>query len=144
MDNITEFMMKKLLSVGFSYPDYEHHLNSNMLFSYQGRIYCIGGWWGEEYTETDKKMVQEGQWLPSGNQLLEWLTQNDFNVKIDFELQEQYFHILAIDSVNGQQYTGGGLLLSYALHKVIYKICKSNLRSYIPRSRLVLEVLDEE
>ena len=143
MDNITEYMMKKLLSVGFRHPDYEHLVNTNMLYSYHGINYCIGGWWDQDYTDMDKKIASEGQWLPDGAQLLDWLAQNDFDVKIEYNSDARYYYVFVTDPLNGVQYTGGGLLLSYALQKVIYKICKSNLRSYIPKKRLTLEVLDE-
>lgn len=144
MDNITESMINKLQSVGFHYPDYEHLVNTNMLYSYDGVNYCIGGWWNEEYTDTDKRVARDGQWLPNGAQLLDWLAQNDFDIRIDYDSKDRYYHVFATDTINAAQYAGGGLLLSYALQKVIYKICKSNLRSYIPRSRLVLDIINDE
>lgn len=144
MDNITESMMKKLLSVGFRYPDYEHRVDTNMLYSYLGINYCIGGWWDQEYTDIDQKVAQEGLWLPAGDQLLDWLAQNEFDIRIDYSSENRYYHVFATDTINATQYTGGGLLLSYALQKVIYKICKSNLRSYVPQSRLALEIIKDE
>ena len=144
MDNITEPMMRKLLSVGFRHPDFEHLVNTNMLFSYHGDNYCIGGWWSQDNTDVDRKIACEGQWLPSGDQLLDWLAQNNFSLKIEYDSEDRYYHVYAEDTYNATQYTGGGLLLSHALHKVIYKICKSDLRSYIPQSRVTLEIINDK
>lgn len=143
MDNITESMMLKLKSVGFCYPDYEHRLNMGMVYSYQGIEYCIGGWENGEFTEADRLVAKEGLWLPDGAQLLAWLRSNAFSVAIHLDAAEQYWHVCATDSVTGAEFTGGGIPLAYALHKVIYKICKSNQREYNPVSTLQLAIQND-
>jgi len=143
MDHITEPMMRQLLSVGFSYPDYEHHLNYGMLYYYRDSYYYIGGSECEDFTETDILAAQEGLWIPDGSQLLEWLKNNDFTVSIQLDAKESYFHITATDVCANITYTGGGPLLSHALHKVILKICKSNRREYSPEKKLRLPIITE-
>lgn len=140
MDHITEHMMRQLLSVGFSYPDYEHHLNYGMLFYYQDSYYYIGGWEHDDFSETDILAAQDGLWIPDGSQLLEWLKYNAFTVSIQFDSEEQYFHASATDTRTGRTYAGGGPLSSHALHKIIYKICKSNLREYAPEKKLRIPI----
>ena len=142
MDHITEPMMRQLISVGFSYPDYEHHLNHGMLYYYQDSYYCIGGWENGHFTDTDILAAQDGLWIPDGFQLLEWLKGNAFTVSIQLDSEEQYFHISASDTHNDHTYTGGGPLLSHALHKAIYKICKSNRREYCPDKKLRLPIIE--
>jgi hypothetical protein len=143
MDNITEYMMRQLQSAGFRYPDYEHNLNSGMLYAYEGTEYCIG-WDGTEFSETDRLVAEKGLWLPDGDQLLRWLTENGFRIKIDWDCETESFQINAADQNKNCQYTGGGKPLSYALHKVIYKICKSNPGQYIPENTLRLTILKDE
>ena len=129
MDNITEYMMRQLQSVGFSYPDYEHHLNFGMLYAWNGGAYRIGGSEDGEFSDSDRQVAAEGLWLPDGSQLLDWLKGCGFTASIQLD-GNGYFHVTATEPASGSQYTGGGMLLSHALHKVIYKICKSG--RYVP------------
>jgi hypothetical protein len=140
MDNITESMMLKLKSVGFCYPNYEHFLNTGMVYSYQGSEYCIGGWEDCQFTDTDHLVAKEGLWLPDGAQLLNWLQDNDFSISVHMDSDEHYWHVCVTDSVSGMEYTAGGIPITYALYKVIYKICKSNQRDFTPKSSLRIEI----
>ena len=142
MDNITEYMMQQLLSVGFSYPDYEHHLNFGMLYAWKGGTFRIGGAEDGEFTDLDKQIAAEGLWLPDSSHLLDWLKGCGFTVSIHLN-EDGYYHITAMDPTDGSQYTGGGLLLSHGLHKVIFKICKSGIK-HSPKSPLRLEIMPEE
>ena len=142
MDHITEPMMRQLLSVGFSYPDDEHHLNYGMLYYYLDSYYYIGGSECKDFSETDILAAREGLWIPDVSQLLEWLKSNAFAVSIQLDAEESYFHITATDVCTDTTYTGGGPLLSHALHKVILKICKANLRTYIPEEKLRIPITD--
>lgn len=142
-DHLTEIMMARLQSVGFRFPDFEHELNSGMFFSYQNKTYCIGGWWGKEYSQEERNIVSEGLWLPDSSQLLRWLIDNDFSISIDIDSHDYYFHVFTLDSTNGCQYAGEGQVLSYALYDVIYKICKAKRRKYIPDRILTLDVIND-
>lgn len=142
MDNITEYMMRQLQSAGFSYPDYEHHLNFGMLYAWKGTTYRIGGWEDGDFTETDRQAAKEGLWLPNGSQLLGWLKGCGFSVSIRLDADAGYFYVTAADLESGDQYTGGGPVLSHALHKVIYKICKSSRRPYRPDPILRANIIE--
>lgn len=142
MDNITEYMMQQLQSVGFSYPDYEHYLNFGMLYIWKGNTYRIGGWEDGDFSENDRQAAAEGLWLPDSDQLLSWLNGCGFTVSMQSNA-DGYFHITATNSIDGNQYNGGGPLLSHALHKAIYKICKSG-GPYRPEPILRLEILSAE
>ena len=142
MDNITEYMMRQLQSVGFSHPDYERHLNFGMRYAWNGSTYRIGGQEDGDFTESDKRVAAEGLWLPDGSHLLNWLKACGFTVSIQLDA-DGYYHAIAADSTSGHQYTGGGPLLSHALHKVIYKICKSG-GQFRPAPDLRLPIATEE
>lgn len=129
-------------AVGFSYPEYEHLLNHGMMFYYNDDEYFIGGFSNGAFSDMDKEVVQQGEWLPEAAQLLEWLTNTDFKFNISID-DGQYFTIKATDMIDGTLYIGGGLTLANALAKTITKICKANKRKYVPRERLTLKLLNE-
>lgn len=141
MDNITEYMMRKLQSVGFSFPDYEHHLNFGMLYAWNDSTYRIGGWEDGEFSELDHQAAADGLWLPNSSQLLDWLKGCGFTASIRLDA-DGYFHVTAAEPSSGRQYTGGGPLLSHAMHKVIFKICKSG--SHCPAPVLRIPIPPEE
>ena len=141
MDYITIDTLRKMRSAGFSYPEYEHFLNYGMLFYYHDDEYFIGGFSNGAFSELDKEVSQQGEWLPEAAQLLEWLTNTDFKVSISID-DGQYFSIQAIDMIDGTLFNGGGVTLANALAKTITKICKSNRRQYIPNSRPRLDIIE--
>jgi len=141
MDYITIDTLRKMKAVGFSYPDYEHFLNYGMLYYYHNDEYFIGGYSNGNFSDQDREVAQQGEWLPEAVQLLEWLTNTDFKVSISID-DEQYFTIQAIDMIDGTLFNGGGLTLANALAKTITKICKSKHRPYIPKTRLKLEIIE--
>ena len=141
MDYITIDTLRKMKEVGFTYPDYEHFLNYGMLFYYNDDEYTVGGFSNNTFSDLDKEVAQQGEWLPEAAQLLEWLTNTDFKVTVSID-EGQYFSIQAIDTTDGTLFNGGGLTLANALAKTITKICKSNRRSYVPRAKLRLEIIE--
>ena len=141
MDYITIDTLRKMKAVGFTYPEYEHFLNYGMLFYYNDEEYFIGGFSNNTFSDLDKEVAQQGEWLPEAAQLLEWLTNTDFKVTISID-EGQYFSIQAIDITDGTLFNGGGLTLANALAKTITKICKANRRSYVPRAKLRLEIIE--
>ena len=110
-------------------------------FYYNDEEYFIGGFSNNTFSDLDKEVAQQGEWLPEAAQLLEWLTNTDFKVTISID-EGQYFSIQAIDITDGTLFNGGGLTLANALAKTITKICKANRRSYVPRAKLRLEIFD--
>ena len=141
MDYITIDTLRKMKSVGFAYPEYEHFLNYGMLFYYNNDEYFIGGFSSDTFSDLDKEVAKQGEWLPEAAQLLEWLSNTDFRVDISID-EGQYFSIQAIDMIEGTLFKGGGLTLADALAKTITKICKANRRSYVPRAKLRLEIIE--
>lgn len=142
MDYITINTLQKLRAVGFSYPEYEHFLNYGMLYYYHDDEYLIGGFSEGDFTERDKEVAQQGEWLPEDTQLLEWLKYTDFKVTVSVD-EENYYSIQAIDSINNAVYTGGDYTLANALAKVIIKVCKSKRREYTPKTTFRLRVIKE-
>ena len=141
MDYITIDTLREMKAVGFSYPDYEHFLNYGMLYYYHDDEYFIGGYSDGDFSDLDKEVTQQGEWLPEATQLLEWLTNTDFKVSISVD-DGQYFSIQAIDMIDGTLFNGGGLTLANALAKTITKICESNRRDYVPKAKLRLEIIE--
>lgn len=133
MDYITINTLKKMQAAGFSYPDYEHFLNQGMLFYYQNDEYRIGGFSKDDFTEQDKIVAEQGEWLPEASQLLAWLKNTDFRVTISMD-ETSYYSVHATDTINNTFYIAGDYTLANALAKVIMKICKSHLRRYVPKS----------
>lgn len=142
MDYITIYTLRKMRVVGFSYPEYEHFLNHGMLFYYQDDEYLIGGFSKDDFTEQDKEVAQQGEWLPEATQLLKWLQKVDFSVAVSMD-EVNYYSVQAMDTINGAIYTGGDYTLANALAKVIIKVCKSNRREYTPKTTLRLRAIEE-
>ncbi len=142
MDYITIDTLRKLQAVGFTYPEYEHFLNVGMLFFYNDDEYLIGGFCNDNFSEKDIEVAQQGVWLPESSQLLEWLKNTHFNVKITLN-EEAYYSVQATDTINQSLYSGSGYPLANALAKVIIKICKSKQRAYIPEPTLRLHIEQE-
>ena len=141
MDYITLTTLQKLKEAGFSYPEYEHFLNSGMLYHYQGDEYLIGGFAGGQFTRQDVEAARYGIWLPEASQLLSWLTHTGFRVTITNE-PEPFYQVQATDTVTGSVYDGKDLTLANALAVTIRKICKSAQRPYIPAPSLRLPIVD--
>lgn len=140
MDYITIDTLRKLQEVGFSYPEYEHFLNIGMLFFIDGDEYLIGGC-GDVFTERDEEVAKHGEWLPDATQLLSWLKNTGFVVAFAVD-EEGYYSAQAKDMKNETLYIGGDYTLANALAKVIYKICKSKRREYVPQATLRLEITE--
>ena len=143
MDYITIDTMRKLQSVGFSYPEYEHALNNGMLFYYNGDEYFVGGYTMDSFSLIDREVAEKGQWLPDASQLLDWLQNTDFSVIISTDA-DSYFSIQATDLINGQIYSCGGATCANALAKLIFKICKSKKRIYMPRETLRIPIIGQK
>lgn len=140
MEYITKYTLEKLKSVGFCFPEYEHNLNYGMCFYFENCEYIIGGSWDAPLPQLSKKVAREGTWLPDTQQLVEWLQRSGFNFDIRWNDSEEVFTISAVDLKNGSAYTAHGIDLVNGLAKLIYKICKSNLREYTPVCRLTLQI----
>lgn len=141
MDYITIDTLRKMKAVGFTYPEYEYFLNCGMLYHYNGDEYYIGGYSAGDFSDLDKEVAQKGEWLPEATQLLEWLTSTGFKISIAID-DGQCFSIQATDMVDGTAYNGSGHTLANALAKTITKICKSNQRSYMPKQKVRLEIIE--
>lgn len=93
MTYITLEIKKKLDSVGFSFQDYERFLNVGMVYSYQEDEYIVGGFCNAEFSQTDKEVTSNGEWLPDSHQLFRWLQQCGFDV---YEIPYSLAEVLAI------------------------------------------------
>ena len=142
MDYITIETLHNLKSVGFSYPEYEHLLNRGMIYYYEGTEYFVGGFSNNGFTPKDIEVVRSGVWLPTAIQLMKWLNNTDFIFTLTSD-ENDYYTVLATDTVNGARYKGGGLTSANALAKTIFKICKSHQREYKPRTTLRLSIIGE-
>ncbi len=142
MDYITIDTLRKLQSAGFTYPEYENTLYYGNMYYYHNDEYLVGGFCEASLSDLDKEVVQHGDWLPNATQLLAWLKNTDFKVCISID-DSSYHSIQATDKMNGMLYIGGDYTLANALAKVIFKICKSNRREYIPKPTLRVQIIDE-
>lgn len=142
MDHITIYTLRKLQSVGFSYPEYEHFLNIGMLYFYHNDEYLIGGFTEGTFSEQDKEVAQKGDWLPEAAQLLAWLRNTEFDVTVS--VNEAHYSVQAFDSINASVYSGNDYTLANALANVIYKICKSKRRKYSPKATFRLPIINEK
>ena len=139
MDHISIETLGKLRAVGFTYPEYEHFINYGMVYYYNGDEYFIGGYSTGDFSERDKEVAKYGEWLPDSSQLLSWLTDTAFSVTISVE--DLFFSVQAIDTVDGTQYIGRDVTPANALAKTIIKICKANRRPYVPPIKPRLEII---
>ena len=124
--------MQELKNVNFRFPAYEHFLNYGMWYYYQGDEYVIGGNSLSVFSAMDRLVARDGCWLPTDSQLLQWLALVKIDVCIRLDAGEQRYHIEAQDRINGTIYNSCGRVLAFALAVLIRKICKSNLRPYVP------------
>lgn len=141
MSYITYEMMQDLLKVNFRFPAYEHFLNLGMIYYYQGSEYFIGGESSEDFSEKDKIVARDGCWLPEDTQLLEWLKLVGMEYQIEFNSANNMLQIRVKDNVSDASYEAKGGTLAGVLWSVIRKICKANLRSYLPEEieRIAIE-----
>ena len=121
MSYITVNQYRDLKSVGFSYPEYEHDLNSGRIFFYNNDEYFIGGFCTKEFTEMDIEVAQNGEWLPDDSQLFEWLHQTGFEIRTEAFPDNFYLYIEVIDTINGATYHAGGCSFADAAANVIKK-----------------------
>ena len=132
MGHVPIEMVMKMKSAGFSFLENEHFLNLGAVFYYQDKEHYIGGTVIDEFTDKEKEIAAAGIWLPCDEDLLEWLKLVGFDVFITLKADKPLFDVKAIDQENQRQYRAGHSDLSIALAKLIYKICKSGARPYIP------------
>lgn len=123
MTYISLMTKRKLDSVGFSFPDYEEFLNLGMVYAYQDDEYFIGGFCRNDFTETDRRVSENGEWLPDCDQLLRWLQQCSFDVSIQWNNEESRYNISATQVEYGK-FEVETMDLAEGLGKIIYKICK--------------------
>ena len=143
MSFLTIDMLRKLKSVGFCFPQYEHECNIGMTYYFDGNEYTIGGNWNEDVADDMACISKHGQWLPDEQQLMEWLQKNKFDMTIKWCDENQYFYCNAVDTLTKQEYSAGGIDILNCLAKLIYKICKAMQRELIPSDNLVLEIIRE-
>lgn len=124
--------MQDLKKVNFCFPAYEHFLNHGMWYYYRGDECVIGGKSLNGFSEMDRLVAEEGCWLPTDSQLLQWLALVEIDVLIRLDASEQFYYLEARDCLNGATYNSCGRVLAFALAVLIRKICKSNLRPYVP------------
>jgi len=127
-------MVCKMKTVGFSYPEYEHFLNYGMVYYYLEDEYIIGGPCDADFSEQDRKVAQEGVWLPDTTQLLSWLDACLITYKIHWNSTANCYNIEMIDELLGAKFCSGGIILVDALAKGIIKLCKAGLRKYVPHN----------
>ena len=144
MSYLTVDTIRKMKSVGFRFPEYEHEYNMGRTYYYDGCEYTIGDNWTEDCSLDMKRIAEIGEWLPDEGQLTEWLQRNMFDFTIKWSDKDQYFHCDATDMLTKTNYSAGGGDLLNCLAKVIYKICKSAQRDLIPSSNLSLDIISEE
>ena len=142
MTNITLETKRKLESVGFSFPDYESFLNFGMVYSYQEDEYVVGGFCGTEFSQTDKEVASNGEWLPDSHQLFQWLQQCGFDVSVRWGADDCRFYISAGHLKHGN-HQAQGIDLADGLASVIYKICKATQGKCVPESLLRAEIMTE-
>ena len=142
MGYITYETMQQLKAVGFNFPTYEHFLNLGMIYYYQGDEYIIGGNLTTKFTEKDKIVAQEGCWLPTAEQLLEWFAMVEINVSIQLDAIDRCYHITATDCITGMQASNKGRMLALSLAMLVRKFCKKGLRPYIPEEVQRLKIDD--
>lgn len=133
-------MVIKMKSVGFSFVENEHFLNLGVVFYYQGKEHYIGGTALDEFTEKEKEIAAAGIWLPSDEDLLDWLNLVSFDVFIERNHDTKIFQVKAVDKQTGYLYRAGHSDLAYALAKIVYSICKEKCRPYIPEEQLRLKI----
>lgn len=142
MQNLSFETVKKMKSVGFSYPDYDHFLNKGMVYSHLGDEYVIGGYSLAGFSKEDQCVSENGCWLPDESHLLSWLNANSFSYTVQWSHDDQRYQVQAHDMLCGVNYNSSGLDLVNALAKVIIKICKSKMRDYVPSTALRLKVIE--
>ena len=118
-------MMKKLMSVGFRFEEFEGHLESpGEVFFYNGVEHTIGGaWYCSPISEKDKIIAREGLWLPDTDHLMLWLEWHDISVNISYSSKDRYFHGEA-KTEDGETFEGGGPDLQMCLYKLVFKVCR--------------------
>ncbi len=78
---------------------------------------------GEILVHSD--VYEKGIWLPSINDLLFWLSDNNFSVLLEQKERTKGYKVVVTD-INHNSFSGKGGTCVYALYDVIQKILKNN------------------
>lgn len=131
-------------AAGFSYPEFEILLNKGLTYYYCGDEYTVGGFSQDDFSEYDRLVCQNGCWLPDETHLFSWLNVNGFSYSLQWSNEQKHYCIEVNDSTCNARYSAGGIDVVNTLAKVIIKICKSKLRSYVPVTNLRLEIIHDQ
>ncbi|MDD6395516.1 MAG: hypothetical protein PUB37_04950 [Firmicutes bacterium] len=126
--NITFETANELYALGFSYRHYQKHCQKGMVYYYNGSEWVIGGNVDEPLTDTQREIIDNGTWLPSEANLIEWLQDNDFVFVV--VNTDGFFKVECKDTVTNTQYNSKMPTLEFAMAAIIKKILKKHEREF--------------
>lgn len=132
--NISFETADELYALGFSYRHYHDHPQKGMVYYYDGSEWVIGGDSEAPLTEFEKNIVENGVWLPSEIQLIEWLLDNDFIFSI--VNTDGFFDVVCKDTVTQIQYKSKMPTLDYTISAIIRKILKKKERKFDTKEKI--------
>lgn len=127
--NINDYCAKKLYAKGFTFRHFQEHPCKGMVYEYNGTEWIIGGKKEEEITKQDKKIIEEGTWLPSVSQMMQWLQNNHFTFAFVSRGNGTLIEVRCTDSVTGTMYHSDASI-EIALAATIRKILSKKERQF--------------
>jgi hypothetical protein len=116
-----EFALK-LKEMGFRRTYYEDEVAPFDYYQLDDEEWVLGGRiLPEGNILANPDVYQKGTWLPSLNDLLYWLTDNDYAVMMETKERARGFKVVVTDR-DGNNFVGKGGTAEYALFDVIVKI----------------------
>ncbi len=98
---------QKLKKAGFEAGPYEHALEFGRAYYFDEDVYVIGGKAAAQIQSPHRAQLAEtGFWLPSDSHLWYWLQLHHIDTTLQWDHQEEAFHVTGIDHTSGENTMG--------------------------------------
>lgn len=127
----------ELMKLGFKRQDFEEKVYPTDIIDYNGETWVVGGRiLPNGNLLCDKNIYTKGDWLPSQEDLISWLEDNDCTFVITYGGTGYKTEITAI---NSKVYKGKGGTLEYSLYNAIVNILKELCGNPVHKSYKIVE-----
>lgn len=125
MSHLNAVLAKELYEMGFSFYYLQNNPQKGMAYYYNEREWIIGGDIEENFTVNETTVIQNGIWLPSTDELIDWLQNNKFIFNIYYPtIENMGIYVNCIDSITEREYNTEGplpMVLGFTIKKILKK-----------------------
>ncbi|MBE6585212.1 MAG: hypothetical protein E7645_01650 [Ruminococcaceae bacterium] len=122
---ITKEMLEKLRNYNFSFGEYEKYTDGpGNVYYYEGMAHTIGGAWdGSPLSKADRKIIEEGIWLPSTEDLMIWLQKEKVSITISYDAKQGCFCGECVTETN-EHFDDVGSNMQTCLYNLVFKVAR--------------------